>query len=50
MGGKIIRISEAKGSQRKPQNKKLRIQINGKFNDISSAAENTYKYHCRAFI
>jgi hypothetical protein len=29
----------------------IRIQINGKFNDINSADENKYeKNHCRAFI
>jgi hypothetical protein len=33
----IIRISEAKGS---PKNKEIRTQINGKFNNISSADEN----------
>jgi hypothetical protein len=33
----IIRISEAKGSLK---DKKLGTQINGKFNDISSADEN----------
>jgi hypothetical protein len=36
--GKVIRINEAKGSPTR-QNK-FRTQINGKFNDISSADEN----------
>jgi hypothetical protein len=31
------------------KDKNLRTQINGKFNDISSADENK-KYHCRTFI
>jgi hypothetical protein len=33
----IILISEAEGS---PKRQKLRTQINGKYNDISSADEN----------
>jgi hypothetical protein len=33
----IIRINKAQYS---PKNKKLRTEINGKFNDISSADEN----------
>jgi hypothetical protein len=39
-------ISEAQGSPKRK--KKLRTQINGEFNGISSADEK--KYHCRAFI
>jgi hypothetical protein len=36
-----IQISEAEGSpKRHDKKKKLRPQINGKFNDISSADEN----------
>jgi hypothetical protein len=34
----IIRISEARGSPKRE--KKLRTQINGKFNDVSSPDEN----------
>jgi hypothetical protein len=30
--------------------KEKKPQINGKFNDISSADEKITKYHCRAFI
>jgi hypothetical protein len=30
------------------KDKKVRTQINGKFNDISSADENGKKNHCRA--
>jgi hypothetical protein len=38
-GKEVIRISEAKGSLKR-QKKKLKTQINGKFNDISSAYKN----------
>jgi hypothetical protein len=37
-GGGVIWVSEVKGSPKR--RKKLRTQINGKFNDISSADEN----------
>jgi hypothetical protein len=39
LGGRGIQISEAKRCP-PPKKKKLRTQINGKFNDISSAYEN----------
>jgi hypothetical protein len=39
LGGEVIQINEAKGSPRRTK-KKLRTQINGKFNDMSSADEN----------
>jgi hypothetical protein len=37
----IIQIGEAKGNPKRP--KKFRTQINGKFNDGSSADENKLK-------
>jgi hypothetical protein len=37
-GGEVIRISETKVSPKRK--KKLRTEINGKFNDIISADEN----------
>jgi hypothetical protein len=37
VGGKIIRINEAKSS---PEEKKIGTEINGKFDDLSSADEN----------
>jgi hypothetical protein len=46
----IIWINEAKDSPSN-NNKKLRKQINGKFNNIGSADETKFKkYHCRTFI
>jgi hypothetical protein len=41
-GWKVIRISEAKGSLKRPK-KKLTTQINVKFNDVSSTDENNLK-------
>jgi hypothetical protein len=38
LGGEVIRISEAKGSPKRQ--KKIRTQINGKCNNISSVDEN----------
>jgi hypothetical protein len=37
--GEVIRIGEAEGSP-KTHTKKLRAQINGKFNDINNVDEN----------
>jgi hypothetical protein len=40
VGGDVTWISEVKGSPKRRRKNKLRGQINGKFNDVSSAHKN----------